>query len=125
MGDSEAFRSAPIAAYLFQATGNVAQSRQIEAAYARGVRDYWTPVNGPEVALALIGRAQMAAVVGDRVALVENLARYHERGAILPAFIPREPWFETYQDDPAVADLFAKAATRREDARKKLRAEGF
>jgi hypothetical protein len=49
----------------------------------------------------------------------------HDQGGILPAFIPTEPWFQAYRDDPAVVTLFAKAEARREEARRELRAEGL
>ena len=125
MGASDTFQTAPIAAFLLRQTGNAAEARRIAAAFARSVDVYWKPVAGPEMPFTLIVRARMAAVTGARAGVIDNLKRYHERGGIVPAFLSREPLFQAYKDDPELADLFAKAAVRREEARQRLRAEGL
>ncbi len=125
LGYGPAFFDAPMAAYLFRETGDAAQSRRLAEAFARGADAYYKPDEGVEQGTSLWMRARMAAVTGDGAAVIDNLTRYHEHGGILPAFTPREPWFRAYKEDPAVADLFAKADERREEARRRLRAEGL
>jgi predicted Zn-dependent protease len=125
IGYGPVFWDAPMAAYLYRETGDVAQSRRLAQAFARAVNTYHKPVEGPEQGAWLWVRAQMAAVTGDRAAVIYNLTQLHDQGGILPAFVPKEPWFQAYRDDPAVVALFAKAEARREEARRQLRAEGL
>jgi tetratricopeptide (TPR) repeat protein len=125
MGFGPVFWDAPMAAHLFRATGDGAQSRRLAVAFARGADSYWKPDEGQERGMSLWARAQMAAATDDRAAVIDNLTRFHEQGGILPAFLPTEPWFQVHQDDPVVAALFAKAEARRDEARRQLRAEGL
>jgi TolB-like protein/Tfp pilus assembly protein PilF len=119
------YANAAMAAYLFRETGDLAQSHRIAEAFTRGADVNWTPVKGQEMGLSVLSRARMAAVTGNRAAVIDNLQRYYALGGILPASTPREPWFQAYKDDQAVAELFTKADARREEARKELRAEGL
>ena len=65
----------------------MAQSRRLAVAFARGADTYWKPDEGQEQGMSLWARAQMAAVTGDRAAVIDNLTRFHEQGGILPAFV--------------------------------------
>jgi hypothetical protein len=67
----------------------------------------------------------MAAAMGDRSGVVQHLRMLYDSGSVLDVYVPLEPLFKPYVDDPEIAALLAKHAERRALWRRQLAAEGL
>lgn len=109
--------------YLLRRSGAVAEARRIATAFGAWLDGYWSGPGRQERGEPLWTRARLAAALGERNALLEHLTALQARGGLLPAWIPREPMFAPYLEDPGIGALLQRFEARRTEWRRHLAAD--